>query len=411
VSLIKQPAPVPAGVQERIAPGDVPVLDVVVPVYNEEDALRSCVERLHAHLAGSLPFAFRITIADNASTDTTMEVAHSLVEQFPEVQVIHLEEKGRGRALKHVWQESDAQVLAYMDVDLSTDLAGLFPLIAPLISGHSDVAIGSRLHRGSNVVRGAKREFISRSYNVILRRALSARFSDAQCGFKAIRSDVAGALLPHVHDNGWFFDTELLVLAERAGLRIHEVPVDWIDDPDSSVDIIDTALEDLRGVWRIGRAFATGQIPLRDIATQLGRSPSPQPDDVPPALLREFVRFATVGVVSTIAFVALFVSTRPTFGSQSANAFALLLTAVVNTEVNRQFTFGVSGSKRHATQQLQGLLIYGLALLLTAGTLALLHSTPNDPPAHVELAILTIVNGIAALVRFTLLRRWVFRNR
>ena len=147
-------------------------------------------------------------------------------------------EKGRGRALRAAWTASDAQVLAYCDVDLSTDLAALLPLVAPLISGHSDLAIGTRLARDSRVVRGAKREFISRCYNLILRGTLAARFSDAQCGFKAIRGDVAQRLLPLVEDTGWFFDTELLVLAERAGLRIHEVPVDWVDDPDSSVDIV-----------------------------------------------------------------------------------------------------------------------------------------------------------------------------
>ncbi len=151
---------------------------------------------------------------------------------------MRLEQKGRGRALHQVWSDSDAQVLAYMDVDLSTDLAALAPLVAPLISGHSDLAIGTRLGRGSRVVRGAKREFISRSYNLILKTTLSARFSDAQCGFKAVRADVASALLPHVADTGWFFDTELLVVAERSGLRIHEVPVDWVDDPDSTVDIV-----------------------------------------------------------------------------------------------------------------------------------------------------------------------------
>ena len=152
--------------------------------------------------------------------------------------MLHLAEKGRGRALKQVWSASDAPVLAYMDVDLSTDLHALLPLVAPLLSGHSDLAIGTRLARGSRVVRGPKREFISRCYNLLLRGTLRRGFSDAQCGFKAIRTDVAAQLLPLVEDTGWFFDTELLVLAERAGLRIHEVPVDWVDDPDSRVDIV-----------------------------------------------------------------------------------------------------------------------------------------------------------------------------
>ena len=216
----------------------VPVLDVVVPVYNEQAALADSVRRLHRHLTEQFPFTFRITIADNASVDATPAIAARLADEFDEVRVRRLEQKGRGRALHAVWSTSDAQVLAYMDVDLSTDLAALLPLVAPLISGHSDVAIGTRLSRGSRVVRGAKREIISRCYNLILRSTLAARFSDAQCGFKAIRADVAHALLPHVEDTGWFFDTELLVLAERSGLRIHEVPVDWVDDPDSRVDIV-----------------------------------------------------------------------------------------------------------------------------------------------------------------------------
>ncbi|MEN0012935.1 MAG: bifunctional glycosyltransferase family 2/GtrA family protein [Solirubrobacteraceae bacterium] len=411
MSLIKQHTPAPVGEQQRTDQEGAPVLDVVVPVYNEEDALRSCVERLHAHLSESLPFAFRITVADNASTDSTMAIATQLSEELSDVRVVHLDEKGRGRALRHVWAASDASVLAYMDVDLSTDLAAVLPLIAPLVSGHSDLAIGTRLHRGSRVTRGFKREVISRSYNVILRRTLSARFSDAQCGFKAIRGDVAAALLPHVEDNGWFFDTELLVLAERSGLRIHEVPVDWIDDPDSSVHIVDTALEDLKGVWRIGTAFARGRIPLHDIAAQLGRVPIEQPTDVPPGLFRQLVRFGSVGVLSTLAYAVLYVALRGVMGAQIANAFSLLVTAIANTELNRRFTFAVRGRQGQATQQAQGLIVFGLALGLTSGTLALLHALSEQPPPHVELAVLTVANALATVLRFLLFRRWVFRSK
>ena len=169
----------------------MPVLDVVVPVYNEQAALADSMHRLHRHLRDSFPYPVRITIADNASTDDTPRIAAELAAELGDVRVVRLEQKGRGRALHQVWSQSDATVLAYMDVDLSTDLAALAPLVAPLISGHSDLAIGTRLGRGSRVVRGAKREFISRCYNLILRSTLSARFSDAQCGFKAIRADVA----------------------------------------------------------------------------------------------------------------------------------------------------------------------------------------------------------------------------
>jgi glycosyltransferase involved in cell wall biosynthesis len=230
-----------------------PAVDLVVPVYNEVRDLEPSVRRLDGYLRASLPLSYRITIADNASADGTWELAQRLASELPSVTALRLEAKGRGRALKAAWSASDASVLAYMDVDLSTGLDAFLPLVAPLVSGHSDLAIGTRLCRSSRVTRGRKRDVISRCYNGLLRLVLRARFSDAQCGFKAIRADRARALLPLVEDTGWFFDTELLVLAQRAGLRIHEVPVDWIDDPDSRVDVVSTALADLRGVWRVLR--------------------------------------------------------------------------------------------------------------------------------------------------------------
>jgi glycosyltransferase involved in cell wall biosynthesis len=192
-----------------------------------------------------------ITIADNASVDGTLGVAKSLAAELEGVRVMHLDAKGRGRALKAAWLASEAAVVAYMDVDLSTDLKALLPLVAPLVSGHSQLATGSRLARGARTKRGPKREFISRAYMLVLRLSLSVGFTDAQCGFKAVRADVAKQLLPRVEDNTWFFDTELLVLAQRAGMRLHEVPVDWTDDPDSRVKIVKTALDDLRGVMRL----------------------------------------------------------------------------------------------------------------------------------------------------------------
>ncbi|WP_371668532.1 glycosyltransferase family 2 protein [Streptomyces sp. NBC_00289] len=234
-------------------------VEVVVPVYNEAHVLADSVSRLHAHLEASFPFPFRITVADNASTDGTWQAAVDLTHRLPHVHAVHLDAKGRGRALKHVWSRSTADAVAYMDVDLSTGLEAFLPLVAPLLSGHSDLAIGSRLHRQAAVRRGAQREFVSRSYNLLLRCALAARFSDAQCGFKAVRTDVFRALVPHVEDNAWFFDTELLVLAQRNRLRVHEVPVDWTDDPDSRVDIVRTAVDDLRGVGRMLGRTVTGR--------------------------------------------------------------------------------------------------------------------------------------------------------
>jgi glycosyltransferase involved in cell wall biosynthesis len=230
-----------------------PVVEIVVPVYNEACVLEASIRTLHGYLAEHLPWAWRITIADNASTDATFDVARRLAAELSRVRALHLDRKGRGLALKTVWSESDADVVAYMDVDLSTDLDALLPLVAPLVSGHSDLATGSRLDGRSRVVRGPRREVISRCYNTLLHVVLRTHFHDAQCGFKAGRRPTIQALLPTVQDDGWFFDTELLVAAERAGLRIHEVPVDWVDDPDSRVDVWRTAIDDLKGVWRVLR--------------------------------------------------------------------------------------------------------------------------------------------------------------
>jgi len=235
----------------------MPVLDVVVPVYNEERDLGPSIRKLHAYVSEHVPYATVITIADNASRDGTLAVANGLAAELPGVRVVHLDQKGRGRALHATWTKSDARIVSYMDVDLSTDLAAFVPLVEPLVDGRADVAIGSRLARGSRTTRGLKRELISRAYMLILRLALGAKFSDAQCGFKAMRGDLAREIVPRIEDQTWFFDTELLVLAQRARLRLHEVPVTWIDDPDSRVAIVRTALDDLRGVWRL--RFGSGR--------------------------------------------------------------------------------------------------------------------------------------------------------
>jgi glycosyltransferase involved in cell wall biosynthesis len=244
-------APVPAA-----GTAGLPRVDIVIPVYNEQAALERSVRRLHAFLSAGPAYDWRIVIADNGSTDATLALARRLAASLECVIAVRLGEKGRGRALRAAWLASDAEIVAYMDVDLSTDLRALPPLLAGLASGHSEVAIGTRLAgrgRMPRVTRGAKRELISRAYNLLLRLALGARFSDAQCGFKALRADVARELLPDVADQGWFFDTELLVAAQRRGMRIHEVAVDWVDDSDSRVDIVSTALADLRGVLRLLR--------------------------------------------------------------------------------------------------------------------------------------------------------------
>jgi glycosyltransferase involved in cell wall biosynthesis len=229
-------------------------VEIVVPVFNEQRALEHSVRTLHRYLSESFTFAFQITIADNASTDATLDVARALADELDGVEVLYLDRKGRGHALRVAWRRSEADVLAYMDVDLSTDLSALAELVLPLLEGRGDLAIGSRLVPGAQVTRGLKREVISRGYNLLLHALLGATFSDAQCGFKAGRREAIQALLDDVEDEAWFFDTELLYLAQRRKLAIHEVPVRWVDDPDSRVDIVATAREDLRGVMRLRKA-------------------------------------------------------------------------------------------------------------------------------------------------------------
>ncbi|HUA03748.1 MAG TPA: dolichyl-phosphate beta-glucosyltransferase [Solirubrobacteraceae bacterium] len=355
-------------------------VEIVVPVYNEEAALARSIHRLHRFLDTQVPFSWRITIADNASTDLTPDIAGVLASELDHVRVLRLEAKGRGRALRAAWSASRARVVAYMDVDLSTDLHALVPLLAPLLSGHSEVAIGSRLARGARVARGAKREFISRTYNHILHVALRARFTDAQCGFKAVRADVLPELLDAVRDQSWFFDTELLVAAQRRGMRIYEVPVDWVDDPDSRVDIISTAVADLRGVARL-------------------------------ALAGPVARFAAIGVISTLAYALLFLLLASGLGSALASAVALALTAVANTAANRRLTFGISGREGAVRQHIAGLLVFLLALALTNGALTVLHGLDAHPPRLLEAAVLVLATLAATVTRYVALSSFVFRGR
>ncbi len=382
------------------------VLEVVIPVHDEEAQLEASVERVLAHLR-TLPWSARVTIADNASTDQTALIAQRLAHAHPEVEAVHLAEKGRGRALKRVWRASTSDVLVYMDVDLSTDLAALLPLVAPLVSGHSDLAIGSRLAPTSRVRRGAKRELISRGYNLVLRRTLGAGFSDAQCGFKAIRRQAAQELLPLVRDDAWFFDTELLVVAEQAGLRIHEVPVDWVDDPDSSVDLVRTAIDDLRGVARLGTVLLRGSLPLREVGERLGRTSHEAGQG---RLGLQLGMFALVGLASTLAYALLFVLLRTTLSPWWANALALLVTAVANTAANRRFTFGVRGRADVVRHQVQGLVVLGVGLVVTTGALHLVH-TATDPGPTTEVVVLTAANLAVTVLRFAALRLWVFVRR
>jgi putative flippase GtrA len=387
-------APSPARVVEMTAEQPAPPVpdrllgevEVVVPVYNEQADLGPSVTRLRDYLDRRFPFPTVVTVVDNASTDGTWAVAADLARRLPGVRALRLADKGRGRALRAAWSASEADVVAYMDVDLSTDLDALLPLVAPLLSGHSDVAIGTRLARGSRVVRGPKRELISRAYNLLVHAVLGNGFSDAQCGFKALRADAARRLLPLVADEQWFFDTELLVQAERLGLRIHEVPVDWVDDPDSRVDLVATAWADLRGVARLLRQPAPDPGPgLR------GRHPS------------ELARFAGVGLLSTLAYLVLFLVLRPVLGPLGANAAALAVTTGLNAVAHRRRSpqaphRPARGPGLFATSLLFTTCALGLAALVAPGSVV------------VELVALLGATAGAALVRFVLLRAWIFRT-
>jgi putative flippase GtrA len=379
-------------------------VEIVIPVRNEERDLGPSVRRLCSYLDDNFPFAARVTIADNGSTDGTWALALELADEFLAVRAVHIERPGRGGALRSVWSGSEADVYAYMDVDLSTDLNALLPLVAPLLSGHSDVAIGTRLARGARVIRGPRRETISRCYNLLLHASLGTRFSDAQCGFKAIRADAARTLLPLTADTGWFFDTELLVLAERAGLRIHEVPVDWIDDPDSRVNVVATALGDLRGIVRLGTGLARGTIAVPALRSERLRAPGDG------RLAAQLARFLLVGVASTAAYVLLYLLLRGFLAAQAANALSLLLTAVANTAVNRRVTFGIRGRRHAGRQLLRGLIAFGVGLALTSGALAALYAAAARPGRPAELTVLVAASLAATLVRFGLYRSWVFRG-
>ena len=458
------------GAQDDDDPRGPADLEIVIPVYNEAEQLAASITALRTYLDTSFPLATTVTIADNASTDGTWRIATELERDLPGVKALHLDQKGRGRALRAAWTASPAPVVAYMDVDLATGLEALLPLVAPLLSGHSDVAIGTRLAPGAHVVRGVRRELISRGYNLLVRSTLRSTCTDAQCGFKAMRREAAAELLPLVEDDEWFFDTEVLVTAQRLGLRIHEVPVDWVDDIDSRVEVVHTAWKDLRGVWRMlgpasrqrailrparpparpptvasaatqqntvvaraghapdglapGRLAPAGLAPGR-LALVPGLAPGrlalvPEPAAVPDPTGRpdvaddttvfadEILQFAGTGVVNTVAYAALFAALEPGLGSYAANAAALTLCTLGNTAARR----GMAGSARHGLDRGQRMAVavglFGVSLATTSAALAAAKSLGFDALPS-ELAAVTSASVLAGLLRFGILRTWVFR--
>jgi len=230
-------------------------VDVVIPVYNEERALPLSIPVLREFLSGpDFPYEWRIVIADNASTDDTPAVSRRLAAQSEgEVEYVRIERKGRGYALKQMWPASDADIVSYMDVDLSTGIEAFPALIKAIAEDGYGVATGSRLMRESQVTRSLKRRVLTFGYNNMIKALFRTRFSDAQCGFKAVSRDLAQGVVPMVQDNDWFWDTELLILAEKMGYRIKDVPVRWVEDTDTRVNIWATIMEDVRGLLRMRR--------------------------------------------------------------------------------------------------------------------------------------------------------------
>jgi len=390
----------PAGAvapEPELEPAPAPILEIVVPVYNEAHVLATSIERLVAFLRADMPFTWRITVVDNGSTDSTMLVADRLAATEPRLRVRHLDRKGRGLALRTAWSESDAAVLAYMDVDLSTGLDALLPLVAPLVTGHSDVAIGSRLADGASVARGPKRELISRTYNLLLHTVFATHFRDAQCGFKAVRRDAAAALLPQIDDDGWFFDTELLLLAEHNGLRIHELPVDWTDDPDSRVRVVQTARDDLAGVARMAWRFLRGG----------GRIAGVRDERPPHRMGRQLVVFGIIGALSTALSAAMFLVLRGPFGSIGADVVAVTATVVVNAWANRRFTFGRRGRLGRSTHYLRAGAVYVVGLIVATAALVAVDATGGGSVA--EFVAVLAAWSATAVVRYRVLGREVSR--
>jgi len=372
-------------------------VDIVVPVRNEEKDLEPGVRRLRKYLDESFPFAAQITIAEGGSTDRTPEIAAHLSRTLAGVRLCTLGQRGKGLAVRTAWSQSSAEVVAYMDIDLSTGLDALLPLVAPLFSGHSDVSIGTRLARGAEVIRGPKRELISRCYNLMVRVLVHNSFSDACCGFKAMRRETAEVLLPLVIDNAAFFDTEMLVLAERNGMRIHEVPVDWVDTT-SGISVTNSALVDLKGLGRLVREFGRGGGYL------------PNPDQFRrPVNSSEVGRFARVGLFTTLTYLGLFFLLTPVMGVFASNVVDLAICTATNIAAHGRFTFVTHGPIRLANVLLGWICFFLTSVLLT--TLALVIASSVAPGSLIgRVVAIMIGTGIASVARFVLLQTWIFRR-
>jgi glycosyltransferase involved in cell wall biosynthesis len=214
---------------------------LTVPAYNEENILEKNVNLILKYMGANFN-NFKIVIANNGSTDKTNDIAKKLAKDNNEILLITTKKRGKGLAIKNSWLKFDADIYAYMDADLSTSLRDFSKLINAIKEGN-DISIGSRYLKKSVVKRGLNRAIFSKLYNQLLALLFKTNVKDMQCGFKAVNEDIIKKHIPRIKDDSWFFDTELVIMAENQGYTIKEIPVSWKSNPESKLKIIKVGFE------------------------------------------------------------------------------------------------------------------------------------------------------------------------
>lgn len=373
--------------------GGAPIVDIVIPVHNAAGVLDANVTRLCEYLKATFPLPWQVTIVDAGSTDDSGRVAQELAGRYNEVKAVRLDAEGRGWALRSVWEASEARVLAYIDVDLGTDLNAFLPLVAPLLSGHSDVAVGWRRARRTRLLPNPKWEFTPRVHSRLLTLALGSGLRDTQHGFKAVRAEVARVLLPAVRDNTWFFDTEFLVLAERLGLRIAELPVDWTDRQQSRPRTSRIAGRDLRRVWGLARTVWFGRVAvgIEDVAAR--RRPGGRGHVVS--------RFLRTLLCCSVLYLAVFLIMQPAVNAYWANGLALTATTLVCGYANRRYVPSRTASGPYSYRLPKAVAGYAASLVGTSAALKILFMASSRPSLAVQATVATVMATLVASVRLS----------